>query len=183
MPPIEAGLIAADQITWYGDAPAALSSVQNASGADGQLVYQWERSADGNNFSAIAGAIASTYAPGAIYEDAYFRRSVTDACATATSNVVKILVARYELDKDLIPNALFPNGTTRNQTWGISHLGLTEPVEVRVFDSAGRLLFYTNDAQQEWDGKHKGKDAPEGTYFYTIEVAGEKVQGSVQIVY
>lgn len=183
LPAIEAGQIAADQNVWYGDAAAELSSVQNASGADGQLVYQWERSSDGNNFSAIAGANASTYAPGAMFENTYFRRSVTNACGTATSNVIRITVTRYELDKDLIPNALFPNGTTRNQTWGISHLGLTDPVEVRVFDSAGRQLFYTNDAQQEWDGKHKGKDAPEGTYFYTIEIAGEKVQGSIQIVY
>jgi gliding motility-associated-like protein len=83
-----------------------------------------------------------------------------------------------------IPNALFPNGSAQNKTWGVAHLGITEEVEINVFDSNGRVVFSTDNPQQEWDGTRNGKQVPEDVYFYSIELSsGAKFQGSLQVIY
>jgi gliding motility-associated-like protein len=83
-----------------------------------------------------------------------------------------------------IPNALFPNGSEQNKTWGISHLGLQEKVKINVLDSNGHVVFSTDDPQQEWNGTSHGKQVPEDVYFYSITLSnGNQFQGSLHVIY
>ncbi|AMR27329.1 hypothetical protein A0257_09635 [Hymenobacter psoromatis] len=95
LPALTAGTIAADQTICAGNTPTPLTSTGDAGGGIGTFAYQWESSADNSTWNAIAGATASTYAPGPLTATTYFRRRVTSGtgtCSTGISNVVTITV-------------------------------------------------------------------------------------------
>jgi gliding motility-associated-like protein len=113
-----------------------------------------------------------------------FEGPVTLTVRSEDEQTIRHYAVRIKDEKDEIPNVLFPNGTLENRTWGIAHLGTTESVKIHVFDHNGQVLFSTIDPQQEWDGKHRGKQIPEGVYFYSIEREdGSKYQGSLHVIY
>lgn len=93
LPNLTAGSIAANQTLCAGGAPAPLTSTSEAGGA-GNIVYQWESSADNSTWTPLGGATGSTYAPGQITATTYFRRqaNASPACAPVFSNVVTIAV-------------------------------------------------------------------------------------------
>ncbi len=98
LPPLNAGSIAADQTICVGATPTPLTSASDAGGGTGMFAYQWETSADNSNWTAIAGATGTTYAPGPLSAATYFRRRVTagtGTCSTGVSNVVTVLVQPY----------------------------------------------------------------------------------------
>jgi gliding motility-associated-like protein len=95
LPVLNAGTIAANQTICAGATPSPLTSTLGAAGGTGTYAYQWESSADNTNWTAVAGATASTYAPGALTATTYYRRRVTSGtgtCSTAISNVLTIQV-------------------------------------------------------------------------------------------
>ncbi|WP_276374880.1 gliding motility-associated C-terminal domain-containing protein [Chryseolinea sp. H1M3-3] len=109
------------------------------------------------------------------------RIRVTDQDGLTYEKSFMVLVEDFD---ETIPNALFPNGTDQNKTWGISHFGLSEKVTIQVFDSNGQLLFSSEDPQREWDGRYNGMAVPEGTYFYSITLGkGMKYEGSLLVLY
>jgi gliding motility-associated-like protein len=89
-PVVAPGTIGADQTVCLGSAPAPLTSTAAASGGTGTFGYQWQVSADNANWTIVAGATSPTYLPGPITTLRYYRRVATDACGTATSNVVTV---------------------------------------------------------------------------------------------
>ncbi|MGV3538510.1 MAG: tandem-95 repeat protein [Rufibacter sp.] len=179
------GTIDGNQVIFYSDTPARLSSLAHASGGSGVVTYQWEVSKNGTSFTAIPDATSQTYQPGALTQTTYFRRKATDAtCGTAMSNVVTVNVEVREFKEQEIPNALFPKGSDRNKTWGVAHMGLTGKVNVRVFDRSGRILFSSTKPEQEWDGTYNGKPVPEDTYFYTVQLGdGKQIKGTIRVIY
>ncbi|WP_310396754.1 gliding motility-associated C-terminal domain-containing protein [Hymenobacter sp.] len=94
-PPTAPGSIGADQTVCPAVAPAPLTSGSGAGGGTGSYAYQWESSPDNTNWTSIAGATGTSYAPGAVAATTYYRRQVTSGtgpCATAATNVVTITV-------------------------------------------------------------------------------------------
>ncbi|MBC6605771.1 gliding motility-associated C-terminal domain-containing protein [Hymenobacter sp. BT188] len=93
LPNLTAGSIAANQTICAGATPAPLTSTSEAGGA-GNIVYQWQSSADNSTWTPLGGATASTYTPGQLTATTYFRRQATasPACAPVFSNVVTITV-------------------------------------------------------------------------------------------
>lgn len=78
----------------------------------------------------------------------------------------------------LITKGFTPDGDPNNQYFAISHIN-AEHIELKVFNSAGVMVFESSDYRegQYWDGKNKnGIDLPEGTYYYvaSIKVAGRE---------
>ena len=93
LPVLAAGSIAADQTVCAGSPPAPLTSTTPATGGTGTFAYQWEASPDNSTWTAIAGATAETYAPGALAATTYFRRQVrSGTCTTAPTNTLTITV-------------------------------------------------------------------------------------------
>ncbi len=92
-PALTAGTIAADQTVCAGTAPAPFTSTAAPTGGTGQFTFQWESSPNNTNWTAIPGATAETYAPGALSVTTYFRRQVSSgSCTGVTSNVLTITV-------------------------------------------------------------------------------------------
>ncbi|MBF9253903.1 gliding motility-associated C-terminal domain-containing protein [Pontibacter sp. 172403-2] len=106
IPAITDNEISEDQAICYNSAPAKLTGTFPAGGGT-NLLYQWERSPDGVNFTGITGANAQDYTSGALTATTWFRRKVKTAgpCPESISNVVKITVSP-------LPNAPLADNVT-----------------------------------------------------------------------
>ncbi|MEJ8758241.1 gliding motility-associated C-terminal domain-containing protein [Pontibacter sp. H259] len=93
-PPITNNSISANQTICSGSIPAQITgTLPAANGSD--FAYQWERSENGTNFTAIANATGQHFAPGALTATTWYRRKVKTASGTCPehySNVVQITV-------------------------------------------------------------------------------------------
>ncbi len=85
------GSIGSNQTICYNTVPATLTETAAPTGGSGVYSYQWQRSTDNSSWSNISGATASTYTPGALTTEMYYRRNVTSStCGTVSSNSVLI---------------------------------------------------------------------------------------------
>lgn len=95
---VGAGSIGTAQTICYNTIPSGLTSVSNGTG-DGVSGYVWEVSTESasSGFSTIGGETASTYSPGALTQDTWYRRSTVSTvngvnCTSATTSAIKITV-------------------------------------------------------------------------------------------
>jgi gliding motility-associated-like protein len=89
---------------------------------------------------------------------------------------------------DIIYSGFTPNEDGYNDTWHIPYAAdYGDKFEVEIFNRWGERVFHSRGygADQEWDGKFKGKDLPIGTYYYIIkihETSYEPITGAVTII-
>ena len=76
-PVFTAGAISAAQTICVGATPATLTSSTAANGGIGTITYSWQYSTDGTTFTTISGATSSTYSPGALSVNTYYKRGAT----------------------------------------------------------------------------------------------------------
>ncbi len=75
----------------YGAVPATMTAT--ASGGNGSYTYQWQSSAaSGGPFSAISGATAATYTPGALTSTTYYQRNVSSNGVTVSTAAAAVTV-------------------------------------------------------------------------------------------
>lgn len=86
-----------------------------------------------------------------------------DNCDTA--QVFITIVADFEC---YIPDAITPNTDGINDVWNISCINEYPNREVSVFSRWGELVYKGNG--NDFDGKYKGNDLPDGTYFYILKL-------------
>ena len=72
-----------------------------------------------------------------------------------------------------MPNAFSPNGDGINDIY-CAKPGYKSIVEFHaiIFNRWGVKLYEWNDPAGGWDGKYKGKDMPDGTYFVLVKAKG-----------
>lgn len=83
-----------------------------------------------------------------------------------------------------IPNAFTPNNDGLNDKWRIRSIELFPNAEVTIFTKWGEKIYHAKGANIEpWDGKFKGKDLPNATYYYVLDMGdgSEPEKGSVTI--
>jgi gliding motility-associated-like protein len=68
-----------------------------------------------------------------------------------------------------IGNVLTPNGDGKNDRWMIWGITANPNNSVKVFDRAGRLVFYRQNYSNDWDGTINGKPLDEGAYYYVVD--------------
>lgn len=69
-----------------------------------------------------------------------------------------------------IPEGFTPNGDGINDLWAIKNISILFPdCRVTVFNRWGSLVFESKGYMTPWDGTHKGKMLPDGTYYSIIE--------------
>jgi gliding motility-associated-like protein/uncharacterized repeat protein (TIGR01451 family) len=116
--------------------------------------------------------------------------SATATVTITTRNIVDVGILYNEfspnndgLNDDLKINLIRTNGD------GTEELLTNVLYNIQIFNRYGNLVFETSSQSTEeiWNGSWKGKDSPDGTYFYTmhidIEGEGAKTQkGWIQLV-
>ncbi len=76
-----------------------------------------------------------------------------------------------------------PNGDGVNDRFIIDKLDAFKPVTLTIYNRYGDEIYSSNDYQNDWDGKYKGKYLPEGTYYYIIKTGdGKVIKGTVNII-
>lgn len=98
-------------------------------------------------------------------------------CDTAT---VFVTVQCLELE---IFDGFSPNGDGINDFFKINGLQKYPDHKLLVFNRWGNKVFEATDYQNNWEGTWNGKDLPDGTYFYYLELGDgeESRSGFVQI--
>jgi gliding motility-associated-like protein len=74
---------------------------------------------------------------------------------------------------EIIPDGFSPNDDQFNDHFEIVHPS-TEKLKIEVFNRWGNSVYKSDDYQNDWDGKGTGnflgKNLPEGTYYFTLEI-------------
>ena len=83
-----------------------------------------------------------------------------------------------------VTNAFSPNGDGINDVWTIPGIAAFPASTVEVFDRYGSLIFRSVGYNKPWDGTHKGKALPVGTYYYIVDTKskGQPIAGWVAIL-
>ncbi|HEX6431384.1 MAG TPA: DUF6443 domain-containing protein [Niastella sp.] len=89
-PQLQGGSVNSKSIAY--NSTAGTLTVNGVSGGNSSYTYQWQTSADGNNFSNINGATGGSYAPGNLTTTSYYRVQVTSNGVTVYSGVGTITV-------------------------------------------------------------------------------------------
>ncbi|MDN3582609.1 PKD domain-containing protein [Mucilaginibacter flavus] len=145
----------------------------NASANGHNLTYKWTPAAGLDHDDVLSPQVSPSQAT-------EYRLTVTSqegcqATATVAVKVLKFLV---------IPNAFSPNGDGQNDTWDIKYLNQYPNNTVEIFNRYGEKVFTSVGYTAPWDGRYKGANLPEGTYYYIITPKnGRKtVSGNVTII-
>ncbi|MBW8201967.1 DUF6443 domain-containing protein, partial [Flagellimonas abyssi] len=98
-PELSAGSINGGGQSFCGSGnPGMLGSGTNASGGDGNYVYQWERSttSETSGFTSISGATGISYDPPVLYATTWYRRQVVSCGQIKETNTVQVTVDPME---------------------------------------------------------------------------------------
>ncbi|MEZ4983040.1 MAG: gliding motility-associated C-terminal domain-containing protein [Saprospiraceae bacterium] len=99
-------------------------------------------------------------------------------CDTATV-FVEVMCAS---DTFTIYNGFSPDGDGENDTFVINGIEDYPDNLVRVYNRWGNLVFEKKGYRGTWDGTWEGKDLPDGTYYYLIDLGdGKLFSGFLQI--
>lgn len=91
-----------------------------------------------------------------------------DGCKASDDLFIKVI-------KDfVVPNTFTPNNDGINDLWTIDYLYLYPNHRVQVFNRYGQLVFESKNYNSPWNGTYKGKPLPVGTYYYIIELGGQR---------
>jgi gliding motility-associated-like protein len=84
----------------------------------------------------------------------------------------------------VIPNAFTPNGDGINDLWQIPSLIYYPKSQVSIFNRYGALVFHSAGYSKAWDGTYNGKQIPNGTYYYLInlENGSSPYSGYVEVI-
>ena len=83
----------------------------------------------------------------------------------------------------VIKTAFTPNGDGVNDTWIIDNIRLHPNARVSILNREGSEVFSSVGYKEAWDGTYKGKDLPQDTYYYIIDLNGNrKYKGFVTIL-
>ena len=145
--------------------------------APGGIIYGW---VTGGNI--IVGQISPVLSVRPTVKTTY-TVSVTNAsgCVSVQSITINVLEDYKGL---VINNILTPNGDGENDTWVVKNLDMYPNNTVKIFDRAGRLLFFKQNYQNEWDGTVDGKPLARDTYYYIIHFnnAVANIKGFITIL-
>ncbi|MGB1316696.1 MAG: PKD domain-containing protein, partial [Flavobacteriales bacterium] len=95
------------------------------------------------------------------------------AMLTATNGVcTSTFTQNVHIDPETfiyIPNSFTPNEDRLNDGFTAKGIGI-EDFSMIIYDRWGKELYYTARMEQPWDGKYKGKDCPQDSYVYRIDI-------------
>jgi gliding motility-associated-like protein len=115
-----------------------------------------------------------------VTEPGQYALDVEDAsgCKTSTLYVVVPYCA-----PPMPPNAFSPNGDGVNDLWTVAGLEDDPDAKIHVYNRFGVSVFDGSAKQPSWNGKLKGTDVPDGTYYYVvIKNSAKPITGSLVLI-
>ena len=107
-----------------------------------------------------------------------------NGCIYNDSVTVEVIISEPRVSDLTITDLITANGDGFNDTWNILEIENYPKTKVLVFNTTGNLVFESSDYDNSWQGTFNGKQLPDGTYYYIVEIDTEsKVEkGFVTIV-
>lgn len=167
----EAGTIAAGE-TYAGSAPLTVTfSANPPSGHDPATNYEWHFFNQNNPCEAYL--IRYDEDTEYIFTEAGTTRVVLYEILngdTTRYNAINVSISESSLQ---MPNAFSPNGDGINDVYRAKP-GYKSIVSFKavIFNRWGQKLYEWDDPAGGWDGKYKGRDVAQGTYFVNVTAKG-----------
>ena len=109
----------------------------------------------------------------------YFVESTTEGpCPTRGSGVVEVLPADCNL---VVPNVITPGNDNKNDRFKVRNLGQFPDSKVRIYNRWGKEV-YRHDDFGNTSGWLPNEDVSAGVYFYTLHIARQEQQISIETV-
>lgn len=90
------------------------------------------------------------------------------ACADTATLTIEV----FDQALMTVPNVFTPNGDGNNDMFVVISTGVKE-LSGTIFNRWGNKIYeWSGNPGLGWDGKHNGKDAEDGTYYYIIKAIG-----------
>jgi gliding motility-associated-like protein len=107
-----------------------------------------------------------------------------DGCTGSDTVVVTVVEELPPVSPDeLVVYDLFtPNGDGMNDTWVVEGIQRLQNYQLTVFNRGGAEIYSTTNYQNDWTGTYRGKELPEGTYWYIITAGDDVIKGPVTII-
>lgn len=151
------------------DTTAVLGEPLQLNGSGGSI-YLWQPSTWLSN-PAIANPVASPE------DNITYHLLVTSAAGCSSTDSIRVKL--YKVPPSFyVPTAFSPNNDNINDILKPILLGIKSLNYFRVYNRWGKLLFYTSQKGQGWDGSFKGNLQDPGTYVWMAEgatYAGQKI--------
>jgi len=84
--------------------------------------------------------------------------------------------------ESFIPNVFTPNGDGIQEQFQLEFTEGISNYSLDIFDRYGRLIFRTSNPTEFWDGNNKGKQVPEGVYYWAAQYRCYAAEGFKQNV-
>ena len=150
------------QVNFYNNSSSSLGS--------GSITAYWNFANGTSSVTTVSNLSPSTtYSlPGTYTVTMYINKG---ACLDTAYKVIQV-----EIPSAMeIPNVFTPNGDNVNDLFFLKSTNL-ETISILIYDRWGHIVFnsVSEKGNIAWDGKNQaGKEAAEGTYFYTIKAIGK----------
>jgi len=133
--------------------------VQLMSLVPGGINFNWSP-IDGLNDNTIFNPIASPL------ETTNYILEATDVNGCINSDTITITVINdFKL---LVNNIITPDGNGQNDTWVIENIKALNTANVHIYNKRGRLIYFSDNYQNDWNGFYGDDELPDGTYYYVI---------------
>ncbi len=114
-----------------------------------------------------------------------FTNAVTYVLLSADESTTSYYTVMVTLEQSLdAANFFSPNGDQINDTWMIRNPELYDNCEFTIYDSMGNKVFHQTGYNNDWKGRYRNRDLPDGTYYYIIKCNDTKLsyQGSITLL-
>ena len=137
--------------------------------AEGAETYAWEP-IDYLSNSNISNPIATPL------NDIHYRVFGVSINGCTSDDSVSISVSE---DYQVYASNLFtPDANGLNDTWIVRNIENYDNVRVEVVDRNGRLVYVSDNYQNDWSGTYRGNKLPDGTYYYSIRFPDANIEHS-----
>ncbi len=144
-------------------------------GATNGTVYQWSPAGAVIDPDAISTITIPTQTT------SYFFTGSNTNCSLSDEVIVSIS------DNLQIPGSFSPNGDGKNDLWYIPGIEFYPNAQMTIYSRWGQVIAdvtgYSHD--RAWDGTHNSKPAPDGVYFYVLDLldgSHDQIKGNVSII-
>ncbi|MFT3908742.1 MAG: gliding motility-associated C-terminal domain-containing protein [Ferruginibacter sp.] len=116
----------------------------------------------GQTYTLPSGAVVSA---AGVYESVLVNSVGCDSVITTTLKLKQKIIECITLK-----NAFTPNGDGVNDYWILYRYNCFKRLEVNVYNRYGSIVYHSDNYKNDWNGKFKNQELPDGTYYYIIKV-------------